>query len=300
MYVITGATGNTGSEVVERLLAAGKKVKAISRSQEHLKKFVEKGAIAAVGELEDTEFLTKTFEGATAVYAVIPPKWDLQEDWRAFQRRIGNAIAEAIEKTGVKNVVVLSSNGAHLPEGAGPVTGLYEFEERLKKIDGLNIMALRAGYFMQNFYGLVPMIENMGIFGYSLKADVKTPIVHAKDIGEVAAKHLLSLDFKGFNHVFVSGAADLTMNEVAQILGKEIGKPNLKYVEFSREDAKNGMIQNGIPKTIAEGYDELFNALNEGKYLNDYERTPESTTPTTLESFAKNEFVHAFKQKQEA
>lgn len=297
MYVITGATGNTGSEVVNRLLAEGKEVKAISRSEEHLHSFVEKGAIAAVGELEDTNFLAKTFEGATAVYAVIPPKWDLTEDWRVFQRRIGNSIAEAIEKSGVKNVVVLSSNGAQLESGAGPVTGLHEFEERLKQIDGLNIMALRAGYFMQNFFGLVPMIENMGIFGYSLKADVKTPIVHAKDIGEVAAKHLLSLDFKGFNSVFVSGAEDLTMNEVAEILGKEIGKPNLKYMQFSREDAINRMVQNGIPQTIAEGYDELFNALNEGHYLNDYKRTPESTTPTSLKDFARNEFSHAFKQE---
>ncbi|WP_375561005.1 NmrA family NAD(P)-binding protein [Bernardetia sp. OM2101] len=300
MYVITGATGNTGSEVVERLLAAGKKVKAISRSAENLQKFVDKGAIATIGELEDTSFLTKTFEGATAIYAVIPPKWDLQEDWRGFMRRIGNSIAEAIEKSGVKNVVVLSSNGAQLEEGAGPVSGLHEFEERLKQIEGLNIMALRAGYFMQNFYGLVPMIENMGMFGYSLKADVKTPIVHTKDIGEVAAKHLLNLNFEDFNYVFVSGAEDLTMNEVAEILGKGIGKPNLKYMQFSREDAINGMIQNGIPQTIAEGYDELFNSLNEGKYLNNYERTSESTTPTTLKSFAENEFVHAFKQKQEA
>ncbi len=300
MYVITGATGNTGSEVVERLLAAGKKVKAISRSAGHLQKFVDKGAIAAIGELEDTDFLTKAFEGATAIYAVIPPKWDLQEDWRSFQRKIGNSIAEAIEKSGVKNVVVLSSNGAQLPEGAGPVTGLYEFEQRLKKIDGLNIMALRAGYFMQNFYGLVPMIENMGIFGYSLKGDIKTPIVHARDIGEVAAKQLLNLGFEGFNHVFISGAEDLTMNEVAEILGNGIGKPNLKYMQFSIEDAKNGMVQNGIPETIADGYNELFNSLNEGNYLNDYKRTPESTTPTTFKSFVENELVHAFNQKQEA
>ena len=297
MYVITGATGNTGSEVVRQLLEAGKKAKAISRNEEHIKPFVEKGAIAAIGNLEDTDFLTKTFEGATAVYAIIPPKWDLQEDWRGFMRRIGNSIAEAIEAAGVKNVVVLSSNGAQLEEGAGPVSGLHEFEQRLRKINGLNIMALRAGYFMQNFYGLVPMIENREMFGYSLKGDVKTPIVHAKDIGEVAAKHLLNLDFKGFNFVFVSGAEDLSMNEVAKIMGKEIGRPNLKYMQFSRENAKNGMVQNGLPQTIVEGYDELFNSLNEGKYLNDYKRTPEATTPTTLQQFAKNEFAHAFKQK---
>jgi uncharacterized protein YbjT (DUF2867 family) len=296
MYVITGATGNTGSLIAEGLLKAGKAVTVIGRSANKLQSFVDKGAKAAVGDLEDTDFLVKTFTGATAVYAVIPPKWDLTEDWRAYQRKISTAITTAIEKTGVKNIVLLSSNGAQLPEGAGPVTGLYEFEQQLKKVNGLHIMALRAGYFMQNLFGLIGMIKGMGAFGYSLHGEVKTPLVHTKDIAAVGLKHLLALNFKGFNYVFVSGAADLTMNEVATIIGKEIGKPDLKYIQFSYQDAEAGMVQSGIPLTIAKGYNELFQCLNEGKYLNDYVRNAEATTPTTLEEFVKTEFAPAFKQ----
>jgi uncharacterized protein YbjT (DUF2867 family) len=293
MYVITGATGNTGNRVAENLLKEGKKVRAIGRDAHRLANLASKGAEIAIGDLEDVAFLTKSFEGATAVYALVPPKWDLQEDWRTFQRRISTALTEAITKAHVKNVVVLSSNGAQLSEGAGPVTGVYEFEQMLKKVPDLNILSLRAGYFMQNLFGQIGMIQHAGIMGYSLKADLQLPIVHTNDIADVATKHLLSLDFKGFQSVFVSGQRDLSMNEVAQVLGTAIGKPELKYITFSDADAKAGMLQAGIPETIADGYTELFDSLNKGTYLNDYKRTPESTTPTSIEDFAK-EFAGAF------
>lgn len=296
MYIITGATGNTGAEITEALLAAGKKVTVIGRSADKLAGFVSKGAVAAVGSLEDEAFLTKVFTGATAVYAMIPPKWDLTSDWRTYQNVVGRAIANAIEKSGVQKVVVLSSNGAQLPNGAGPVSGLYDFEQMLKAIKGLDILSLRAGYFMQNLLTTIGMIKGMNILGYSLRNDVKTPMVHTKDIAAAGTKYLLSLDFKGFNHVFVPGAADLTMDEVANILGKAIGNPDLKYVTFPYEAAKAGMLQAGIPETIADGYNELFKSLNDGHYLNDYTRTQENTTPTTLEDFAKNEFAPAYLQ----
>jgi uncharacterized protein YbjT (DUF2867 family) len=227
------------------------------------------------------------------VYALIPPKWEVT-DWRSYQDLVSKSFTKALRASGTKYVVVLSSNGAHLPEGAGPVTGLYYFEKDLQSIPGLNILSLRAGYFMQNLFANMGMIKGLGFFGSSLQNTVKTPIVHTDDIAEVAIKRLLALDFEGFETTFVSGAADLTMDEVATILGKAIGKPDLKYVTFSPEDGKNGMIQAGLPVTIAEGYTELFDSLNKGTYLNDYQRTIENTTPTTLEQFATNEFAPAF------
>ncbi len=293
MYVITGATGHTGSKIAEALLAAGKLVTVVGRHAEKLQSFVEKGAKAAVGDLEDTDFLTQTFSGATAVYALIPPKWDVT-NWRAHQDLVSKSFTKAFQESGVKYVVVLSSNGAQLPEGAGPVTGLHYFEKDLQTVEGLNILSLRAGYFMQNLFANIGMIKGMGIFGSSLQNTVKTPVVHTDDIAEVAIKRLLALDFSGFEKVFVPGAADLTMDETAKILGEAIGKPDLKYVTFPAADAKAGMLQAGLTETIADNYNELFDALNKGTYLNDYQRTPENTTPTTLEQFAKNEFAPAF------
>jgi len=293
MYIITGATGHTGKRISENLLAAGQSVKVISRSAEKVADLVAKGAVAAIGDLADADFLTQTFKGATAVYLMIPPKWDVT-DWRAFQRSLTEAYVKALSAAGVKKVVLLSSQGAHLLEGAGPVSGLAELEQALKSIKGLEVLALRPGYFMENLYASVGMIQHAGINGSALRADVRFPMVHTRDIAEVGTQRLLDLGFSGQTHEFIGGAADLNMQEVTAIVGKAIGKPALPYVEFSAADAKAGMLQAGLVETIADGYNELFDALNKGTYQEGYIRTPAITTPTTLEWFVENELKHAF------
>jgi uncharacterized protein YbjT (DUF2867 family) len=292
-YVITGASGNTGKIIAKNLLQAGKQVIAVSRNESKIQDLLELGATVAIGDLEDTDFLTNTLAGADAVYALNPPKFDLQEDWRVSQDRITDSFIEAIRKSKIKNVVLLSSAGSHLPSGTGPVAGLYYFEELLKKIDGLNVFALRPGFFIQNLYAQIPLIKQAGIVGYSLKPDVEIPFTHTNDIAEAATEKLLNLNFIGFEKGFVSGAKDYTMPEIATILGNAIGKPDLSYVSFSNDDAKAGMVQSGLPETVAAGYVELFDALNQGTYLNDYTRTPENTTKTTVEDFAP-EFAAAY------
>lgn len=287
MYVITGASGNTGSIIASNLLKSGKAVKVISRNRQNVEELLAAGAILAEGELEDEQFLIQAFKGATAVYGLIPPKWDLQEPWRNYQRRVGTAITNALEAAKVQYVVVLSSNGSHMQKGAGPVSGLYDFEQLLGGVKGLNVLSLQAGYFMQNLFSVIPTIKSAGIFGYSLKPDIKVPIVHTDDIAETATKRLLNLDFQGFEKLFVAGDRDYTMTEVADILGKAISKPELQYVPFSQSDFKTGMVSNGIPETIADGYNELFDALNNGSYLEDFKRSPENSTRTSLEEFSK-------------
>ena len=293
-YVITGASGNTGKIIAKNLLQAGKQVIAVSRNESKIQDLLELGATVAIGDLEDTDFLTNTLAGVDAVYALNPPKFDLQEDWRVYQDRITDSFIEAIRKSKIENVVLLSSAGSHLPSGTGPVAGLYYFEELLKKVDGLNVFALRPGFFIQNLYAQIPLIKQAGIVGYSLKPDVEIPFTHTNDIAEAATEKLLNLNFIGFEKGFVSGAKDYTMPEVAAILGNAIGKPDLSYVSFSNDDAKAGMVQSGLPETVAAGYVELFDALNQGTYLNDYTRTPENTTKTTLEDFAP-EFAVAYR-----
>jgi uncharacterized protein YbjT (DUF2867 family) len=224
---------------------------------------------------------------------MIPPKFDLT-DWRAYQRTLTNAFVQALKAAGVQKVVLLSSQGAHLLNGAGPVSGLAELEQALHGVEGLHVRALRPGYFMENFFALIGLIKHAGIVGYALNADVKFPIVHTRDIAEVATQRLLDLDFSGHSHEFIGGAADLNMREATAIIGEAIGKPELPYVEFSEADAKAGMMQSGLPETIAEGYNELFAALNSGIYQQGYVRTEAITTPTTLQWFAENEFKHAF------
>ena len=293
MYVITGATGHTGKLITESLLAAGKPVKAIARNPEKLAHLSERGATIIAADLGDASALTEAFRGATAVYLMIPPKMDVP-DWRAYLLGQVGVYAQAVRDSGVKKVVVLSSVGAHRTEGNGPVGGLGALEIALQSIPGLDVLALRPGYFMENLYGSVGMIQHAGINGGVQKADLRFPIIHTRDIATVAAKRLLSLDFQGFSHEFIAGPTDLNFKEITAIVGKAIGKPELPYIEFSSADGKAGMVQAGLPETIANGYVEIAEAMNSGVFFEGYTRTPEISMPTTLEWFVENELKRAF------
>ena len=189
--------------------------------------------------------------------------------------------------------MLLSSQGAHRPD-SGPVARLGELEERLKTINGLNIMALRAGYFFQNLFASIPMIKGMQAYGSSLKPDVKVSMVHTADIAQKALKHLLALNFKGYNLEYVPGAADYDMTEVSAILGKAVRGEAFPYIQFAPEQELQGMLQAGLPETIAKGYSELYACINQGDYFSDFTRTPENSTPSRLEDFAEREFKPAF------
>src|SRR5215469_18540608 len=144
MYVITGATGNTGKAAAERLLAQGKRVRVIGRSAERLQPLVAQGAEPFLADITDVPGLTQAFIGAEGVYAMIPP--DLaSQDFHAYQNRISDAIVEALKQAGVKYAVALSSIGTDKADKTGPIVGLREFEEKLNQIPGLNIVHLRAG-----------------------------------------------------------------------------------------------------------------------------------------------------------
>jgi uncharacterized protein YbjT (DUF2867 family) len=292
MYVITGASGNSGKVVAEKLLAAGKRVTVIGRSAANLSSLVAKGATAATSDLADTKFLTETFKGATAVYAMIPPNFTAP-DFRAYQETIATSLTEAIKASGVKHVAVLSSVGAHLSENSGVVFGLHKFENQLATIPSLNVLNIRAGFFMQNFYGSIGLIKSMNINGgFPIQGDVKVGMVHTTDIGNYAAKRLAALDFTGQSHIDLS-AEHLTMNEASTILGEAIGNPSLKWVQFSYGDAKNGMMQMGMPEKLADLYVEFCKGVNEGQVYADAKPTPPADAPTTLRQFAK-EFAGAF------
>ena len=146
MYVITGATGNTGSVVAEKLLAKGEKVRVIGRDAKRLERFTNKGAEPFIADASSADALTKAFAGAKAVYAMIPP--DIAaSDVRAYQDRVSDDLAAAITKNGIKHAVALSSVGADKPDRTGPVVGLHSLEKKLDGIAGLNALYLRAGYF---------------------------------------------------------------------------------------------------------------------------------------------------------
>ena len=284
MYVITGATGNIGKVIAESLLAQKKKVRVIGRDQNRLKSLVDRGAEARAGSLGDSAFLKSAFEGATAVFTLIPPDYQAS-NVRKLQNEIGEAIGAAIQAAGVSHVVNLSSVGAEHESGTGPIAGLHQQEQRLNRLN-LNVLHLRPTYFMENHMMNIPMIKHMGINGSAIRPDLPIPMIATRDIGAAAAGRLLALDFKGHSEALLLGPRDYTMAEATRILGAAIGKPELPYVPFSYEDAEKGMVGAGLSPAVASSFVEMSRAMNEGMVFR-YQRKPENTTPTTLEEFSK-------------
>src|SRR6185312_2902171 len=299
MYVVTGATGNTGRMIANRLLDAGKKVRVISRSADHLKPFAARGAEPFVADLNDEAALAKAFAGSEAVYAMIPPN-GASQDFRAEQRRVTDAIAGALQTAGVKHVVSLSSVGADKPSGTGPVAGLHELENMLNKITGLNVVHLRPGYFMENTLGQAMAIRAMGKMAGPLKGDMKMPFIATQDIGNAAADLLLKLDFKGQQARELLGQRDLSYNDAAQIIGNKIENPGLQYVQFPPEEIKPVFIQMGMSANIADLILEMSAALNSGHMRALEPRTAKNSTPTSYETFVTEQFLPLYKRQASA
>jgi uncharacterized protein YbjT (DUF2867 family) len=294
MYVIVGATGNTGSVVAEKLLARGEKVRAIGRDKSKLEKLAAKGAETAAGEVTDAAFLSKAFEGARAVYFMVPPNM-ASTDYLAFQREAIDTGATALEKAKVRYVVALSSFGADKEAGSGPVSGLHRMETKFSAISGLNSLFLRAGYFMENLLGQVGAIQNFGIAGSPVRPDLPIPMIATEDIGNAAAEHLLKLDFSGHETKELLGQRDLTYTEVASILGNAIGKPDLQYVQMPGNEFVAALKNMGLNQSYGEIIVEMCDAMNDGRMKALEPRTTENTTPTAIETFVGEVFVPAFK-----
>ena len=291
MYVITGATGNTGKIIATTLLEAGKKVRIIARDAEKAKELTDKGAELFKGSTNDVELLKKAFEGADSVYAMLPMNMQA-DDYTAFQMEHANAIAEAMEVCNVKNVVSLSSQGAHLKSNSGIILGLHKMEEKFNQIKGLNTLNLRPCYFMENTLGMVGLIKEAGIMGSPIKEDFMFPIIATKDIANYAAKRLLALDFEGNNHQDLLGARNVTYAEISKVYGSAIGKPDLNYVQFTYVDFKGTFMGLGASESVADKMNEFLMRVNAGEIFV-AERNEENTTPTTIEEFS-NTFKYVF------
>lgn len=299
MYVVTGATGNTGRVVAERLLEQGKEVRVIGRNKDRLQSFAERGAEVFIADLSDQAALTQAFSSADAVYAMVPPNMT-SPDFRAEQRRIATAIAAALEGAGVKHVVSLSSIGADKEAGTGPVAGLHAFEAALDRIAGLNAVHLRAGYFMENTLGQAGAIKAMGKTAGPLRGDLKLPMIATRDIGEFAAGLLLSCDFTGKQTRELLGQRDLDMNEATRAIGQAIEKPDLEYVQLPDAAMKPVLVQMGLSPNVAGLILEMAAALNSGHMRALEPRSARNSTSTPFEKFVKEQFIAAYRGQSQA
>jgi uncharacterized protein YbjT (DUF2867 family) len=291
VIAVIGATGHIGTVLTEELLKKGHEVRAIGRDPGKLKALEAKGAKTVSAAIDDPAALTAALKGAEAAFTMIPPNFGV-EDFSAWQDRCGEAIAQAVSKSGVKFVVDLSSIGAQHPSGTGPIAGLHRQEKRLEKIAGLNLLHLRPSYFMENAFWSVPTIKGMGVNGSPVRPEVAFAQVATADIGRKAAEKLDKLDFKGRAVLEFGGPRDISMSEATTVLGKAIGKPDLKYVQFPYEDAEKAMAGSGMPAKTAKLFVDMYRGWNEGRVV--HETPLKERGSITLEDFARG-FAAAFK-----
>jgi uncharacterized protein YbjT (DUF2867 family) len=298
MITILGATGNVGGKIADILVKKGEHVRLVARAANRLRQRVSKNVEAFAGDALNAEFLAKAFKDADAVFTLIPPK-PKADRFTDYADKMGQSIACALESAKVKHVVNLSSVGADLAAGTGPIVGLHNQEERLNRIKGLNVLHLRPGTFMENLLMNVDLIRAKSIIGSPIRGDTRFPLIATKDIAAFAADCLVQKDFTGSSVRYLLGQRDLSMIEATEIIGWKINEPGLVYVMFPSDEAVKGFIAGGLSPDVSRLYVEMSRAFNEGRIK--YEpRSPGNTTPTSFEEFCDEVFVPVFTQKKAA
>ena len=293
MYTVLGAAGNIGSVISRGLLDKGEKVRVVGRHAAKLHPFVQRGAEPFIGDASDAEAMTRALSGARAAFLMIPPGVSSQ-DYRADQERISDALSAAARTAGLQYAVNLSSIGAQVDADTGPILGLHNSEQKLNAVERLNVLHLRPAYFFENQLSVIAMIRMMGMLGGALRPDLTIPMIATKNIGAFAAERLLKLDFNGKHTQELLGERDLSMNEVAAVLGRALNKPDLLYVQFPYHQVQQVLTQMGTPARTAAFFLEMFRAFNDGIVVAQEPRSEKNTTPTSIETFIKDIFLPAY------
>ncbi|GAB3804066.1 NmrA family NAD(P)-binding protein [Spirosoma humi] len=292
--VVTGSLGHIGKPLTELLVQKGHSVTVISSDPKKQAAIEALGATAAIGSVEDVDFLVSAFTGADAVHAMIPPT-NASPDPIARHRKLGNCLVQAIGQSGVKRVLYVSSYGAHLEKGTGLIVGHHHAENALDALPLEALTHLRATYIYYNLYAYMNMIKTLGFIRANYGDNDRVVLVSPKDIAAAAAEEL-ETQTSGRNVRYVA-SDERTCNEIAQILGAAIGKPDLKWVTMTNEQMQTGMEANGVPAQVAAQLVEMYGACHTGLLNEDYDRhKPKTMGTVNMEDFAL-EFAAAFNQQ---
>jgi uncharacterized protein YbjT (DUF2867 family) len=289
MYVLLGANGNVTSKVAVLLLAQRTAIRVVGRDARTLAAVKGAGAAIAVGDIGDAGFLAQAFAGATAAYTMIPTDY-AAHDMAAEQDRLGNAITRAIAVAGVKRVVNLSSVGAHLRSGTGPIAGLHRQERRLDELAGVDVLHVRPGYFFENHLIAIEMIRTIGAYADMTAPDSPLPMVATADVAQVVARELCAPSGNGKRVLHLRAPSLYTMREATAVLGAAIDKPDLAYVQTDPQEGKTTLMQQGFSASAAAQLAEMSEAFSTGRLDGEYDNGPTEVTPTTLEHFAATVF----------
>lgn len=294
--VILGATGTVGSKISEILLKEGHEVTLVARNVEKLETYRTMGAKVIAGDITDAEILSAAFKNADSAFVLLPDNVKA-ENTRFYQRSVTGRIIEAIERSGIKYIVNMSSVGSHMHEGNGIMAGTAEQEVRLNQLSEVNVLHIRSAYFMENFLRTIALVKNMGFNSTVAAGDISIPMVATRDVAAIVAGHLANLDFSGKTVHAVMGPRDYTMSEFTGIIGQAIGKPDLAFVQSPLEQVRKTFLGNGFSEDFVDNLLEMGTAIKTG-FMNFEKRDSASTTATTAEEFAVEVYAPVFANQQ--
>lgn len=285
MIAIMGAAGNVGSVVTDLLLREGRDVRVLEHRR-RLDGLAARGAEVVAGDAVDPDALGRLFAGAEAALVVLPE--DLTDPrFAASRSRMGGAIADALRRSQVEQVVLLSTVGAGLADALGPPAGLRELEQRLGELEDRNLLVLRSGFYMENLLGALPLIQSQQVNGSAIDGDLPIPMVATRDVAAEAAARLLRRDVTGHQVKLLLGPEDVTMRAATRALGERLGLPDLPYVQFPPDGVRGALAGAGMSEEVASLMVDMQLAMNRGWPFSSVRRTADSATPTTLEAFLK-------------
>jgi len=294
--IVTGSLGHISKPLTEELIQKGHTVTVVSSKAERQKDIEAIGAKAAIGTMEDAGFLTETFKGSDIVYIMetlgADSFFDQNLDVMDAIARIGKNYKQAIQQSGVKKVVHLSSIGAHTDKGVGMLAFHHNVENILNQLpDDVSIKFMRPVGFYYNMFAFIPTIKSQGAIIQNYGGDDKEPWVSPLDIAAVIAEEM-EKPFDGREIRYIA-SDEVSPNEVANILGEAIGKPGVKWKVIPDEQQLNGMIAVGMNPQTAKGLVEMNAGRRDGVLYEDYYRNKPTLGKVKLTDFAK-EFVAAF------
>ncbi len=293
--VVTTPTGHIGNVVVEQLLDRGEQITIIARNPDKVAHLAERGAKVLQGSHDDAALLTKATEGAKALFVLTPPDM-ASTDIRATYERFGRAAAEAIRANSIPYVVHLSSVGADQDADTGPILGLH-YNEAILREAATNIVQLRPAYFMENTMMQIPTILQTGQMFTALQGDARFPMVATRDIGVRAAELLVQRDWSGEVVVELQGAADVSYDDVAEVLSEVLGR-EVTHITVSSEQLKAAISGMGASEQIAEAFAEMTTSAQNGHIHFNEVRSDTNTTPTAYQVFAEEDYKPAIDAAQ--
>ncbi len=283
---ITTPTGNIGRSLTHRLLdAGGHELILLARNPDKLKAEHAKGAKVVQGDLGDAAYVKKATKGADALFFLCPPNFAVP-NYRAYDGELAKAGADAVKANMIKHTVLLSSIGAHLAEGTGPILGLHDAEKIFAQATRC-LTNLRPTWFMENYLWDLDSIRRMNSIFMPVSGDITLPMIATTDIAERAARVITGPAPSQPKNVSLHGPKDYSFDECARIISQAIGK-EVRHVRVPPAETKEALIGMGASEGVADAMLEMYTALQAGTITDEVERTPDTTTPTTFETFAQD------------